>query len=82
MVLLIFVMSFPRTAEEDLQALEKRGISQTTHIQCAMCGEDTPLSNRFKSPFNVVNLENGLFRVNFVCASNGCEYDLTTCCGS
>ena len=74
-------MSNTRTAEEHLLSLSKRFVSHTTHIRCAECGKETPVSNRVKSPFSVVNLNNGLYEVNFVCAVNGCQYDLTTCCG-
>jgi len=73
------MMSYPRSADEELIALERRHVSQTTHIKCAMCGETTKLSNRYKSPMKVEDLGNGLARVWFVCAENYCEYDLTTC---
>ena len=73
------MMVYPRASEEELKALEKRGVSQTTHIICAACGESTRISNRYKSQMKVVDLENGLARVQFICAVNGCEYDLTTC---
>lgn len=72
-------MTYPRSAQEELTALERRPVSQTTHIKCATCGEITKLSNRYKTPMTVKDLGNGLARVYFVCAVNGCEYDLTTC---
>ena len=72
-------MSQDEIACAELGALEKRSVSQTTHIKCAMCGEITKLSNRHKSPMKAVDLACGLSRVMFVCAVNGCEYDLTTC---
>ena len=73
------MMTYPISAEEELTALERRGVSQTTHIKCAMCGETTKVSNRYMSPMRVYDLGNGLARVHFVCAINLCEYDLTTC---
>lgn len=73
-------MSYPRTADEELIALEKRSISQASYIQCAICGEKTKVTNRFKVPWSVMDLDNGLVRINFVCGKNGCEYDIATCC--
>ena len=72
-------MSQEEIALEELASLEKRSISHTTHIKCAMCDEITKLSNRYKSPMRVENTLGGLSRVMFVCSVNGCEYDLTTC---
>lgn len=69
-----------RTAEEEFEHLKNRPISQITYLKCAECGGETMISNRYKSnTLTVSALDNGLFRINFVCSHNGCTYDMYTC---
>ena len=72
-------MSFPRKAEEDLKAIENRGVSHTTGIICANCGNKAKISNRHKLPWHVMNLDNGLCTIFFNCPKCNDEYDIGTC---
>jgi len=72
-------MPHPRTAEEDLKALEKRNLSQSTGIICANCGVIITVSNRHKLSWEVISLENGLCQIFWSCPHCDIGYDIGTC---
>jgi Zn finger protein HypA/HybF involved in hydrogenase expression len=54
----------------------QRFISQTTHIICAKCGGDTPISNRELLPIKTEFVTDKIVRIFFPCPKCDETYDL------
>lgn len=67
------------TAEETLALLAARTISHTSRIVCACCGQMYLISNRYKTPWQVRPLGNGLCQIWIECPKCMESYDITTC---
>lgn len=79
----ILIRNLRKQSEKDsdqiLKMNDRRFISQTTKIICAMCGEDFKISNRHKLPFKFELLNNKIGKIWMPCPKCGEEYDLGIC---
>ena len=73
-------MSTPTdSAQKELEFNKNRFLSQSTSITCPFCGNNFKVSNRYKLPFEIENLENGLGKIWITTACCDKTYDLGTC---
>ena len=67
------------TTEQILELNEKRFVSHTTNMVCALCGITFKVSNRHLLPFTFEKIDDTIGRIWISCSSCGEKYDLGVC---
>jgi len=72
MILAVYMNEFDKILERN----RKRFVSHTTHLICAHCGGDIPLTNRELLPLKIELVLDNLAKIHFSCPKCDETYDI------